>query len=120
MPQIDEDGDVLADTLPAELLTMTGADILWLFTSGGGGIGHLAVYDPRGAEMSVVYEAEDGEVYAQAVKSRDEDGTPLKDVTPVSADDLTRYIVWVPTDGDLDFARRALPERHRLNEPSDS
>lgn len=110
MAQIDEDGDVLADTIPADLLAMTGADIRWLFASGYGE-GPIAVYDRRFAVMRIVYEAEDGEVYAQAVKSRDEDGTALLDVTAASDADLTEYMVWVPTRVGLDFVRAALPAR---------
>lgn len=36
MTEIDQEDEVLADTIPAELLTMTGADIQWLFASGYG------------------------------------------------------------------------------------
>lgn len=105
MPQTNEYGEALADTSPAELLTMTGADILWLFASGYGE-SSIAVYDPRFAEMRIVYEAEDGDVYAQSVKHRDDDGTPVADVAAVLATDVTQYLVWIPTREGLDFCRR--------------
>lgn len=110
MPETNEYGDVLADTSQAELLTMTGADILWLFASGYGE-GSIAVYDPRSTEMRIVYEGENGDVYAQSVKERDDDGTAVPDVAAVQASDVTQYLVWIPTRRGLDFAREVLPTR---------
>ncbi len=114
MTETDQEDQVLAETIPAELLTMTGADIQWLFASGYGE-GPIAIYNRRAAEMNVAYEAESGDVYIQAVKTRDEDGTPLPDVTAVSDDDQTEYLVWIPTCRGLEFARETLPHR-RIDE----
>lgn len=100
MTDIDQEDEVLADTIPAELLTMTGADIQWLFASGYGE-GPIAIYNRRATEMSIAYEAENG----------DEDGTPIPDVTAVSDDDQTEYLVWIPTGRGLEFARETLPYR---------
>ena len=44
---------------------MTGADIQWLFASGYGE-GPIAIYNRRATEMSIAYEAENGDVYIQA------------------------------------------------------
>lgn len=66
MTDTDQEDEVLADTIPAELLTMTGADIQRLFASGYGE-GPIAIYNRRAAEMSIAYEAENGDVYIQAV-----------------------------------------------------
>ncbi|MCA2300996.1 hypothetical protein JF737_20300, partial [Mycobacterium avium] len=91
-------------------LTMTGGDIQWLFASGYGE-GPIAIYNRRATEMSIAYEAENGDVYIQAVKSRDEDGNPFPDVTAVTDDDQTEYLVWIPTCRGLEFARETLPHR---------
>ena len=61
--------------------------------------------------MSIAYEAENGDVYIQAVKTRDEDGAPIPDVTAVSDDDQTEYLVWIPTGCGLEFALETLPHR---------
>lgn len=110
MTEIDQEDEVLAETIPAQLLTMTGADIQWLFASGYGE-GPIAIYNRRATEMSIAYEAENGDVYIQTVKTRDEDGTPLPDVTAVSDDDETEYLAWIPTGRGLEFARETLPYR---------